>query len=264
MRPITRHTYTTPIPMKAKLILLATLLAPLSALAVVPSVTPGASANVTLTLTSTHTQEDPNNTETNYVTKQVVSRYSNKELLADLLAEGVLPDTVTTGWKLVVVDQTPLLTDDGNTLVFYAVKTGQTPVVIPSARFGMNTDTNVSAEAQKHTYSGDTLTSTKDTFKSVIGVSGTQVLEGDNGYNESFELTAIAVGGTASSTRSIKKNDATYSFTFNLLGAVKLSPIVGMLTDHSNDDEQSPIEGSISFSAFVPLDISSYPVELSL
>jgi uncharacterized membrane protein len=242
--------------MKNKLIVLATLFAPLAALAT-PSVTPGASSNVTLTLTATHT-ETVTDTATSFVTKQVVTRYSNKELLADLLAEGVLSDTVTTGWKLVVVDRTPLLSDDGNTLVFYAIKTGRAPVVIPADRFGIDVNTNVSAEALKHTFSGETLTATSDTFKSIIGVSGHQVLEGS--YDQTFDLTAISVGGNASSVRSIKVNTTSFNFTFNLLGAIKLSPIIGTLTDNNSGD-MYVIDGSLGFSAFTVLDISSYPAE---
>jgi len=240
--------------MKTKLALIAALLAPLSAMA---TPIPGASATVTVTLTASHT-EAVTDTETSYVTKQVVLRYSNKELLTDLMAEGYLSDSVLTGWKLVIVDRTPLLSDDNNTLVFYAIKTGLAPVVIPAARFGLDVSTNAAAEAKKHTLSGGNVTSVNDKFKSIVGVSGHQQLDGPDGYDESFELTSIANGGNASKVLGIKQENVTYNFTFNLLGAIKLSPIIGILTDNNSDD-QVPVEGSISFSAFVPLDITSYP-----
>jgi len=238
-------------------LLLAALLAPLAAQA---APLPGAQSNVTLKLTA-HDSEFVSETPNGYSSKLVTFSYGNKELLADLLAEGLLGEgEKLSGWKLVIVDRTPLAESDGNTLVFYAVKAGKTPVQIPASRFGLQTDSEVGAESEKVTFANDQLASRSSKFKVLVGLTGRRTLMTDaDSYDDSFNLFGLASGSDSRVTRSIKVDKVAYPFTFTLLGAVKVSPVLGYVTDHLFDNTQSPVEGSISFSAFTPLDITDYP-----
>ena len=249
--------------MKKKLALLALAVVPLAATA---TPVPGAQSTVTLSLFAYQT-EPVSDTATLYKTKIVKYSYTSRDLLSDLLAEGVLGAGETlNGWKLVVVDRTPLYTgteSDHNTLVFYAIKAGKTPVQIPAARLGLNVESPASADAVVEKFLGDTLTSRSSTFKSLVGLSGRATLSSpDDTYDNSFDLTAFASGGDSVVTRKLKEGTVPESFTYNLLGAVTFKPVLGILTDHlATDNANAPIEGSITFSAFTPIDITAYPYQ---
>lgn len=242
-----------------KILALACLLAPLAAQA---DPLPGARSNVTLKLT-VHDSEFVSETASGYSSKLVAYSYGNKELLTDLLNEGLLGEgEKLSGWKLVVVDRTPLADVDNNTLVFYAVKDGRTPVQIPASRFGLQTDSDVGVDAEKVTFANDQLATRKTSFKALVGLSGRRTLATDaESYDDSFELSGLASGSDSRVTRSITVNKVAYPFTFTLLGAVTVKPVLGSLTDHLADNTQTPVEGSITFSAFTPLDITDYPYQ---
>ena len=242
--------------MKASILLLAALSAPLFVQA---DPIPGSQSNVTLSLTATHSETILDNA-TNLTEKLVSSRYGNRELLTDLLAEGFLPDTTISGWKLVVVDRAPLASDDGDLLVFYVIKAGQTPVELPASRLGIDVNSSAGAEAHTRKFAGEQVVSASSKFKAIVGFSGHQVLDSeDDSYDDTFNLTAIANGASATKVIKLKRDSILYSFTYDLLGAVKFSPIIGTLTDNLGQDDKRPIEGSITFSAFTPVDITAYP-----
>lgn len=222
---------------------------------------PGAQSNVKLALTLYET-EPVSDTPTLYKTKIAKYTYTSRDLLTDLLAEGLLGEgEVLDGWKLVVVDRTPLFTNsdtDGNTLVFYAVKAGKTPVHIPAARFGINP--TLSADALTQRFSGGAFLSRSSSFKAMVEFTGRQTLDSPaHTYDDSFNLTGLATGADSVVTRKLKEGDVTYSFSYILLGAVTIKPVLGTATDHLDEDSQVPIEGSITFSAFTAINIADYP-----
>ena len=244
--------------MKATTLLsLAALSAPLFASA---DPVPGSQAAVTLALVGTESKM-VTETATVEVSKLVSSRYGNRELLTDLLAEGILPDTTIAGWKLVVVDRQPLASQDNDLFVFYVVKAGKTPVELPASRLGIDVNSDTGVEARSQKLADGQTTASKSTFRAVVSFSGHQVLESqDDSYDDSFVLTAIAKGTSTWTVRQLKVETVSYPFTYDLLGPVKFSPIIGSLTDNlSQDDQKTPIEGSITFAASAAVDISGYP-----
>ncbi len=250
--------------MKPILIALLALAGPLvvtSVAASLPLIVPGTQSNVTFTLTE-YSDVFGSENASGFSTKIVKTSYGTKQLMEDLLAEGYFPqgETKISGWKLVAVDRTPLITSDGNSIYFYLVKSNQTPVLIPSSRLTINTNSLAEAFATTEKYANGNLTAKKDSFRSVITLTGRQVLDSANTfYDNSFYLEAIAVGGSSLTTKSIGGGSTKQSFSFNALGAVKLSPIIGRLTDNTSENIPTVIEGSIGFSAFTPLDIVGYP-----
>lgn len=83
---------------------------------------------------------DPTSDDTTYSTKQLVTRYGNAQFLTDLVNAEVLPvpSTATTaaqkiaGWSLVAVRvaSSEESEDEDDTSYVFAIKTGQTPVLV--------------------------------------------------------------------------------------------------------------------------------------
>lgn len=243
--------------MKTRALLLAALLAPLAASAT--EILPGAQSNVSLNLTR-HASEPVSLTDLeNPGTKIVKHSYTSKDLLTELLDEGLLGESETSiaNWKLVIVDRTPLAEHEENTLVFYAVKKGVTPIQIPGSRLNLNASTEVGADGHTYKKVAGEYVYQKSTFKALVSLSGHAALEAEYDYN--FSLHALASGSDAISVRKIKVDLVTETFDYDLLGAVTFKPVLGTYTDNEAEGEQTPVEGQVTFSAFTALDISGYP-----
>ena len=245
--------------MKKSLLLLAAFLAPLAAIA---AIQPGAQSNVALSLFR-YASEPVSETSVN--TKIVKYSYGSRALLAELLDEGVLGEGQTlAGWNLVIVDRTPLTEQDGNTLIFYAVKKGVTPVQIPASRLYLNANSNAGADGDTYKMVEDEPVFQKSSFKAIVSLSGhTMLNNGEDDYDYSFSLQALASGSDTRGLKKIKVGTVTETFDYTLLGAINLKPVLGIYTDNlaDSEDSQTPVEGSVTFSAFTPLDISGYPFE---
>ncbi|HTJ78606.1 MAG TPA: hypothetical protein VL357_06380 [Rariglobus sp.] len=228
------------------------------------AVTPGSISTVTLAITGSKTIESDANTETLQKGTAVTSKYTNAQFLSDLYTEGYLTsgvvpsDTSATaikagisGWLVVMVDRSPLLTDDGSTFVLYVVKssTGQ-KVGIPASRFNFMPDTGVSSETYTQTSDGmgTPLTSTQK-FTSLVKFTLSQ---DDDGTTYDTTIHGVATGGSSSKTVTLGGTP----YLYNLYSAVKINPILG---DSSSTTDSTLLQGSISFGAFSAIDISTYP-----
>lgn len=217
-------------------------------------IVPGSQSNVTLTLTASYTGEELEKTagvNTVYSASIVKEAFNNKVFIAAMNEGGYLPDNTITGWKLVMVNSDP--EDEDDSRAFYLVKTGQTPVPVPSSVLRLTTDLPGFAEAFTDTENANSERLTgKTTFRGQVGLAGSVPGDGTE-----FSMVGVIAGSDKSGPVTISK--APFKFIYQLVTA-KLSGIVGA-ADDSEDPEGHDLllEGSVSFSAETPIDISSYP-----
>ncbi len=221
------------------------------------AVVPGEVSTVTLALTTVRTNEITN-TDSSYVSSTVTGKYTNAMFLKDLFDEGSLTGaTSITGWKLVIVNTTPLVTDNNPTFVFYAVNGTQKVKIAPS-RFTFIAGAGANAEANKSILSGGNVVSFTASFTSIVSITGTQP---EGAGTSQITLQGVAAGSQKSLTVTVASAMGGPSQTnaYNVIGAVKVTAMSGGVT--FSDDTKFPVVvgGSMSFSAFVPTDISNYP-----
>lgn len=226
---------------------------------------PGALANMTLALSRSAT-DFVSETSTGYVTKLVKVSYGNKDLLQELLEAGFLGEVETSikGWRIVAVDFTALQSSEEHNFAFYAVKTGRDPVFIPFSRLQIDIESSVSAEGATVKQNGESQTA-KTSFKRVTEFGGQQLFEGsetEDPYNFSYELVGMISGSAQTAVRTLKVDGVSHTYTFDLINKLSIKPAVGVVTDNLNDGQRTPIEGSVSFSAFKAADVSAYPLDL--
>lgn len=219
---------------------------------------PGEVSTVTLALTGSQTQE-VTNTSTLYQTASHVTKYGNAQFLQDLFDEGLLTGAVSiVGWKLVVVNTTPLYTDNNPTFVFYAVN-GSSKVKIDPSRFAFIAGAGANADTNKVTYDGSmNVLSDVGSFTSVVSLTGTA---STGGGTSTMNLQGVATGTQKRAVVTVASatGGASQTNTYELIGAVKVTAISGDLEYSDPDKNSVVVQGSISFSAFVPTDISNYP-----
>ena len=226
----------------------------------VRAVVPGEVATVTLALTGTKTVQ-VTDTPTLYATTTKVMSYTNAQFLKDLFDEGALTGaTSIVGWKLVVVNTTPLMTDDDTLLFFYAVN-GTHIVKIDPNRFAFLTSIGAGGETKKRVFnSSHALISSTSSFVSLVGFTGTAPDGG--GSNTSYmNLQGVATGTEKMATVTVKSAIGGMAQTnvYNVIGAVKVSAITGDLVFTNSSKDAVLVQGTVSFSAFVPTDITNYP-----
>ena len=233
-----------------KLLILAGSLS-IAAPALHAQIVPGSQSNVTLTLTSSFTEDnDPKivGSKTIFSGRIVKEAFGNKQFIAGMNAAGDLPDNTVTGWKLVMVNRDPEVDgdSDANPRSFYLVKAGQTPVPVPylsldgvlrgSAATYSDTVDTANVEAESNYYQDPDIVTGKTTaYRAQVGLYG-------------------SVPG--------KFSNVPFKFVYRLVSA-KLGGLVGSLGYYDEYYEEyydeELIEGSVSFSAETPIDISSYP-----
>lgn len=221
-------------------------------------VVPGAQSNVTLTLTSSFTEENADKysgPNTIYSSRIVKASYGNKQLIADMNDAGDLPDNTVTGWKLVMVNRNPLSDDGEDSRSFYLVKAGQTPVPVP---YFTLKELPGFAESYIDTVNGDDeIISGKSTFRSQLRLDGYLPLD-----SAEFSMTGLLTG--SDKTGPVKISNVPFTFLYQLVSA-KLGGIVGSVEyydEYYEEYDDELIEGSVSFSAETPIDISSYPAPI--
>lgn len=246
--------------MKLPLVLLS-LLSPLSLLA--QEIVPGAQASVNFQLTATYSEVKSSTepTETTLgveVTKQVTERLQSKDLLVDLIEQGVIEDTVQNAknWRLVVVNRQPLLSNEGSVdLHFYAVRNVSktlpaiTPVLIPQNILSI-----------EFTGYGAGSGTTKYDFENIVSDTGKfteqlQIVYRNPMLEEVYIIRGIGKGSFSSGP--VKLGEETFSYL--KIAAVTISPIVGEFENTEDSDDTAILTGSISFSSFKAVDISGYP-----
>jgi hypothetical protein len=213
---------------------------------------PGAQSNVTLTLTASYTEDNEDKYSGSniiYSSRIVKVAYGNKQLIADMYDAGDLPDSTVSGWKLVLVNRSPEYKQSDRS--FYLVKAGKTPVPVPYLSISGG-----SGFAESYTYTEnyyDKSYTGKSTFRSQFSLKG--YLLGEN-YTE-FRAVGLLTGSDRSGP--VKISNEPFTFIYQFVSA-KLSGIVGSTnTDYEVEDL---IEGSVSFSADVPVNISGYPAPI--
>ena len=220
-------------------------------------IVPGAQSNVTLTLTSSFSEDNADKysgSNTIYSGRIVKTSYGNKQFIADMNEAGDLPDNTVTGWKLVMVNRDPEENGDGEEpRAFYLVKTGKIPVPVPY--LSLKDELPGFAESYTVTVNDDyEVIRGNSKFRSQVGLEG--YLPGED-YAE-FSMTGLATGSDRSGPVVISNQP--FEFLYQLVSA-KLGGIVGSLEYYDEYDEydEELIEGSVSFSAEIPIDISLYP-----
>lgn len=213
---------------------------------------PGAQSNVTLTLTASYTEYNGNKysgSNTIYSSSIVKMAYGNKQLIADMYDAGDLPDSTVSGWKLVLVNRSP--EDEQGDRSFYLVKTGKTPVRVPYLSFSAGSGFAESYTDTVNYY--DEIITGKTTFRGQFSLEG--YLPGED-YTE-FSAVGLLTGSDRSGP--VKISNEPFTFIYQLVSA-KLSGMVGSTdTDYEAEDL---IEGSVSFSAEVPVNIIGYPAPI--
>lgn len=246
--------------MKLPLVLLA-LVAPLSLFA--QEIVPGAEASVSIKLTMTYSQDvsytEPTPTTLGVeVVKQVSERFVSSDLVADLIDQGVIDDTLENAkhWRLVLVNRHPLFNGEGGLdLHFYARRNvtrtlpAIAPVLIPDDILSVHfAGYGAESRTVKSNMSGIVSESGKFTQQMVV-VYNNDMLD------EAYLLRGIGKGSYSSGTVKI----GTESFTFLKVGGLTISPIVGEFENTEESGNSAVITGSISFSPFKAIDISAYP-----
>jgi hypothetical protein len=218
-------------------------------------VVPGSVSAVTLALTTsvtgseTHKQSGANTVETG---KIVTEKIGNAEFLSMLHDAGFMPDNTISGWKLVIVNNRPEedAANESSSYNFYIVKKGKTPVPLTGTldlSFG-----EANGSTYTDTINGNGVTvSGSSSFKTEAGMDGQ-----DPGSGAGFSLSGVLSGKNKTGTVKIGAE----SFLFNQqITSAKLASISGHL-----DDSEDPtgddllIEGTVSFAAGVPTDISDF------
>lgn len=221
-------------------------------------VVPGAQSDVTLALTLSYTSDLPFKAvglNKQYGSVILKTTFNNLFFITQLKTANLLPDNNVTGWKLVLVNRTPLLGDqDEITRSFYLVKTGQPKVFVPSEYIRLvshegyvETFTNL-LDPQQKTISG------KTTFRTTLGVEGKIP-----GLTQSFVARGLFTGADKSGPALINK--VPYPFLYQLTSG-KLTGVVGLATADNNpspDRHDFLVEGSVTLAAEVAVDISTYP-----
>jgi hypothetical protein len=223
-------------------------------------IVPGAQSNVTLSLTASFTEENADKysgSNTIYSGRIVKVAYGNKQLIEAMNDAGDLPDDTVTGWKLVMVNRDPEGNEDDEeeTRSFYLVKAGKMPVPVPY--LSLNTELSGGAESYSETVNEDDETITSNSkFRWQIGLKG--YLPGED-YAE-FSMVGLLTGSDKTGGQ-VKISNQPFKFLYQLVSA-KLGGIVGSLEyydSYYDEYEEELIEGSVSFSAEIPIDISGYP-----
>lgn len=249
--------------MKTPSLLLALLL-PLVGFA--QEIVPGSESNVTVQLTETYTETvsstEPTDT-TNGVTiyRQKTERIITRDLLAALIEQGIIDDLPENAknWRLVLVNRQPLLSYDGEIdLQFYAKRVvtralpAIEPVLIPADVLRLElTEYGGESASIKSDLSGVVSDIGKFTQQAIV------VYQNES-LSEVTTLRGVAKGSFSSGPVKI----GTETFTFAKIGAVTITSIVGEFENVEDSDDKALFTGSITFSAFKPVDIANYPAPL--
>jgi hypothetical protein len=164
---------------------------------------------------------------------------------------GDLPDNTVTGWKLVMVNRDPEGEGEEDSRSFYLVKAGQTPVPVPYLTLN---ELPGFAESYTETENDDgEIINGKSTFRGQFGLDGYLPLD-----SAEFSMTGLLTG--SDKTGPVKISNVPFTFLYQIVSA-KLGGIVGSVEYYDEYDEydEELIEGSVSFSAEIPIDISLYP-----
>jgi hypothetical protein len=221
-------------------------------------VTPGAQSDVTLALTLSVTTDQPRRTiglNSQYSSTVLKTTFNNLFFLNQLRLDGRIPDNTVTGWKLVYVNRTPLATDRETVVrAFYLVKIGQ-----PKVLLGNDIIRAVSKPGYVETFTA-LLDPAQRTLSGTTSFRTTYAIEGRiPGLTQDFKAQGLMTAADRTGASTI--NRVTYPFMYQLTSA-RVTGLVGMATADLNlspDRNDYLVEGSVTFSAEVPLDISTYP-----
>lgn len=202
-----------------------------------PAIGLSTSINVSLKVTETGNESSRGPAAKAIASTQLVSsRLNTKEFIRTLNDQHhLLPNTA--GWSLVgVIHDAQEISSD---YLFYLVKTGETPVLIPSDALSFTVD--AAALAYREQSTDGILTSGGGKFRYAVTFAGGET----------------TVHGTASggySVRSVTVGETTATLvipsaiTFRLAGA------------QENEDGAGIVEGTMVFTAHKPVDLSTYPL----
>jgi hypothetical protein len=222
-------------------------------------IVPGAQSKVTLSLTVSYTVErSPKfvGANTVYSGKMVKESYGNKQLITEMRDNGDLPDNTITGWQLVLVNRNPGFDEDEAIgRAFYLVKKGQTPVLVPY--LAMEELPGFAESFSDTVNSNDEIITGKTTaFRGQFRLAGYTPLD-------QAEFSMVGVLSGSDKTGMVKIANQPFHFIYQIVSA-KLSGLVGSVDDAEDPDgDDLLLEGSVSFSAETPVDISGYPAPFS-
>lgn len=223
-------------------------------------IVPGSQLNVTLALTVSKTLEkEPKASGLNtiYSGSILKTAFDNRAFIAGMKDDGYLPDKTVTGWKLVVVNSDPEHKKDGNgeTHSFYLVKTGATPVPVPSSVlcfFSENLTGGVENYSETVNKNDEVIAGKTTECRWQLGLKGSFPVN-----LTEFSMVGVMVASDKTGPVTISKTP--YQFLYQVVRA-KLGGIVGSADNNEDPDgDDSLIEGTVSFSAETPIDISGYP-----
>ncbi len=187
-----------------------------------------------------------------------LTKYGNAQFLQDLFLENVLTGaTSSKGWKLVLVNSTPLITDSGPTFAFYAVN-GTNIVKIDPARLSFITDDGSSSQTNKTGYSDGNVTSFTSKFYTVASLTA---VAPDGSGSSYMTLHGIAAGSQKLLKVTVKSatSGPAQMNSYNQIASIKLAYVSGDVTFDDSSKFPHVVYGTVSFGSFVPTDISMYP-----
>ncbi len=193
--------------------------------------------NLSITETGDGKTEGPS-ANTTVHTKFATTHLNTKDVLRSLNDKNALVPNIAS-WDLVAV--LPEATEISTDYRFYLVKTGETPVLIPSDKLSLTVDAAAYAYREQ---------------------SSEGVLTGGSGkFQYAITLTAgdVVAHGTASgayTVRSVTVNGTTSTLVIPSAVVVRITGV----KDNGDTEAAGVVEGQIVLTAHKPTDLSTYPV----